>query len=301
MLTGSPGQTAKLGRYLLKGGGTPNQKLMAATAALFAPAGEIHDAGALLADRMLAREEEEGPRPWEILCPDPHEGMYLFGHIGIIAAGIARPEHTELGARAAAIVSQELRLADLVASPDGDCRGLPGMRAPNAAGIGRRALTALRTVVRQRQGLEVVHRGPGGRPQPFKWKETSDRLIDGAAWWMKLLLDGPAGADLLRVLAPDAPLPKRLRLGLTVDRWDGGALAWLADPGREGRRQFVIHGSAAAKRERQGDGDEDPVDWIRVTWGSPGQHRVEAGSSWETPRPQAPAGARRTTIPGVVA
>lgn len=305
MLTGSPQPILPLERFILHHKGTINQKLMAVGAALNLPQ-SISDflspspflqAAIDLADDTLTDEEERGPRPKEILCPDPHEGMYLYGRMGIIAAGMKAPLGSiidELGLRASLILSQELRLADLVATPDGDCTGLPGMRAPNGANLGRRALTNLRTVVREAQGFNVVLRGPnGGKRRSLKWSDKSDRLVDGPAYWIMKLFN----TRLLDILSPIADLPQCLVLPLTIHRWNGGTLAYLSDPGPEQRKRFIVRGSAAAKRDKS-DHDEDPVDWIRVEWRKPGRHIVTAGSSWETPVPldDIPHTPKQTTV-----
>ncbi len=294
MTTGQPTGEPTLGQLLASGKGTPNQRMMAAAAALFSPSAALAAAGAAVIDHMLSREEAEGPRPWELLCPDPHEGMYLLARLGVIAAGVGARTHLEpLSRRMAGILSQELRLADLVASPDGDCKGLPGVRAPLGAALGRRALSSLWIEVRRRQegGEHLVHRGTGGRRRELRWKDGSDPLVDGPACWAQKLLDGPA--PLWLSLGPAEPLPGNLRLPLTVYRWSGGSLASLFDPGDGERPHFAVRGSAAAKRMA---GIEKPTTWIQVNWLAPGKHRTTAGLFWETKPPAPPAGAERTVV-----
>lgn len=293
-------QNEKAIRGLVLGGrGTINQKLMAHAAGLWSSVPEIVAASVAGLRDILGDELRFGPTWKEPLCPDSHGGMYWLGWIGVIAAGLrpgASPEVQELGRWAAVIAGQMLRLGDLVASPDGDCKGLPGNRAPAGAALGRRAHT---NVYREVRGLP--QRGPGGNKLVLRWKEeSSDPLVDGAAFWVKNLLATPAGADLLRgPWSPRAPLPPRLRLPLWVARWNGGTLAWFEDPGDEEQRAALLtHGSASAKREGQ---PEPVVDWIEVTWTKPGKHETRAGLNWTTPLPERehPKGATLTRIPGL--
>lgn len=296
MLTG--GLTAeheKAIRGLITGGrGTINQKLMAGAAGLWSSSPAVVRAAITGLRVILGDELHNGPTWKEPLCPDPHSGMYWLGWLGVVAAGLrpgAPPEVQELGRMAALITGQMLRLGDLVATPDGDCNGLPGNRAPAGSALGRRAHTA---VYREVRGLP--HRGPGGMKRDLRWKDSSDPLVDGAARWARLLLATQAGKDLLRgPWSPHAPLPPRLRLTLTVARWQDGTLAWFDDPGEEQRAALLTHGSASAKRE----GEPEPVvDWIEVEWFVPGKHSTRAGLNWTTPRPE-PEGAVLTVIPGV--
>lgn len=282
-----PRRVRTLARYLSgKGRLTPNQKYMAAAAGLHIPS--LRAAAEDLADKMLAREETEGPRPWELFPPDPHGGMYDLGTVAMVASG------GEIGSRAAVILGQVLRLADQVAAPDGDCRGLPGGRAAAGAGLNRRSLSQMLIEARRRQlgGEHLVHRGTGGRARALKYEADSDALIDGPAWWLRIILDDLGGPSLLHGhLAPWAALPPRMRLPLTIYRWDGGTLAFFADPGTpEERRPFITTGSK--------QGTEKPVSWIEVTHGKPAKHRARAGICWEIPPPEPPAGARKTFIEG---
>lgn len=302
MLEGHPG-AVKLIEPLILGRGkpTPNQEAMARAAGCFLPFGDLFLEAVRGSLAMLREEEELGPVPWELLPPDPHGGMYDLAHVGWIAAGIDTPERLDLRVisdTAARILGQQLRIGDLIATPDGDCRGLGGMRMPLGETADRRTFTDLYREVRRRQGSPFIHRGTGGRPRKLgaDWKKGADRLLDGSLFWLRRILDGPHGARLLSgPLAPDAPLPARLRLQLTVARWEGGTLAWYADPGEAERARFLVHGSAVAKREGR---PERPVDWIKVAWRSPGKHEVSVGFSWETPRPDIPAEAPYTLIPG---
>lgn len=279
---------------VLNGGGTINQRLMAASAGLWSTSREVSSVSIGTLRGILGDELKNGPTWKEPLCPDPHSGMYWLGWMGVVAAGLrqgASPEVQELGRWAALITGQMLRLGDLVATPDGDCNGLPGNRAPAGAALGRRAHTA---VYREVRG--IPHRGPVGRKRDLRWKDSSDPLVDGAARWARQLIAFPASQDLLRgPWSPHAPLPPRLRLTLTVARWQDGTLAWFDDPGEEKRAALLTHGSASAKREGK---PEPVVDWIMVEWGAPGKHATFAGLNWTTPRPS-PEGATLTVIPGV--
>lgn len=282
-------------RSIQGGGGTINQKLMAAAAGLWSSSREVVEKAVATLRGILGDEIRFGPTWKEPLCPDSHSGMYWIGWLGVVAAGL-RPgaplEVQELGRLAALISGQMLRLGDLVASEDGDCKGLPGNRAPGGAELGRRAHTNVYREVRA-----LPHRGPGGNKLALKWNDSSDPLIDGAAWWACLLLATPAGKDLLRgPWSPNAPLPPRLRLPLTVVRWGAGTLAWFDNPGEELRADLLTHGSKSAKREGK---PEPVVDWIWMDWAAPGKHRARAGINWETPRPEPPAAASRITIPGL--
>lgn len=261
-----------LEKYASGKSGTPNQIYMGAAASLFIPS--LNEMAVKQISHMMDREEREGPRPWELLCFDPHEGMYLLARMGVIAYG------GELGLRAARLLSQELRVADLIVAPDGNCGGLPGTRPPTGITSSRRALSHLWIEVRKRQGVEVSHRGTGGRVRDIKWDEDSDALVEGPAWWMRQLLNSSGDIRLLDILSTDAPLPKCLRLGLTVYRNGFGTLAWLDDPGEANRKQYIITGSMASKRRK--DKREAPVTWIRVSWNVNHKHAVEGGEAWES-------------------
>jgi hypothetical protein len=274
--------------------GTGNQRAMGAAAGLFALDLSLRQAATETADRILSEQEAESLSLGEQFCPDPHGGMWLLAAVGMMAS-----DYPELARRAAAVVGRELRVADLVATSKGDCRGLPGLRAPMGAKLGRRALSHLRIEIRMRQpgGSGLVHRGTGGRPQDIKWDEDSDPLIVGPAWWMRQLLDGPSGEELLAgPLSREGLLPHYLRLPLTVYRWNGGTLATLADPGPpEKREEFSVRGSAAAKRDPSRQ--EKPVTWIRVLEAGSGRLTVTAGQSWESEPPTPPIDAKVTTVP----
>lgn len=291
---------ADLARFVVGDQGTPNQRYMAAAALLRAQDSTLRAAAVREIEAKLLREESDGPAAWEVLCPAPHDGMYCFAWVGVIAAGQALSEYRRIGERAATILGQQLRLGDLVATPDGDLRGLPGMRAPNGAGLARPSLSACWIEVRSRQpgGRGLVQRGPAGRPRKLVWTATSDALVDGAACWLRTILDGPGGGALLSgPLSQTAALPKRIRLPLRVWRWDGGTLAYFADPGPGQRGLYITRGSAAAKRE---GGAENPVSWVEVEWGAPANHRVRACSTWESSPPDVvPGTAVLTSIAGV--
>jgi len=302
MLVGHPGSHHQIRPFIGgRGKPTPNQRAMALAAGCFLPFSDLFLEAVRGSLAMLREEEEVGPVPWELLPPDPHGGMYDLAHLGWLAAGIDTPERLDLRVisdSAARLLGQELRIGDLIATPDGDCRGLGGMRMPLGAKADRRTFTDIYREVRRRQGFPFIHRGTGGRPRKLssEWKKGADRLMDGPLFWLRRILDGPHGARLLAgPLALDAPLPSRLRLQLTVERWEGGTLAWYADPGEAERPRYLVHGSKVAQREGR---PERPVDWIKVEWRSPGRHAVSVGFEWSTPRPAVPASAKRTVIPG---
>lgn len=256
--------------------GTPNQIYMGAAAGLHTDA--LKSISEEQLSKMMDREEKEGPRPWELLCFDPHEGMYLLARMGVIAHG------GELGLRAAKLLAQELRIADLVVAPDGNCNGLPGTRPPVGINSSRRALSHVYIEVRRRQekGKNLVHRGTGGRVRDIKWDEDSDALVEGPAWWLRQLLDAGhelQGVKLIDILVT-SPLPKRLRLGLTVSRTSTGTLATLDDPGITNHKQYIITGSAASKR--RADKREAPITWIKVDWSDSHKHKVTGGEAWQT-------------------
>lgn len=274
--------------------GTPNQIYMGAAVGLFVPS--LNEAAMKQISHMMDREEREGPRPWELLCFDPHEGMYLLARMGVIAYG------GELGLRAAKLLSQELRVADLIVAPDGNCVGLPGTRPPTGITSSRRALSHLWIEVRKRQGVEVSHRGTGGRVRDIKWDDDSDALVEGPAWWMRKLLDNNAffsnagDVKLIDILSRSANLPQCLRLGLTVYRNGFGTLAWLDDPGEANHKQYIITGSMASKRRK--DKREAPVTWIRVSWNVNHKHAVEGGEAWESGPPTKVSTQKIFRIPG---
>lgn len=297
--------------------GTANMKKEAGAAGLYARSFEVRRIAAANVTQMLKSEVQRGPRHWELLCSDPHEGMYLSAAVAIIDAAQRYPEQAALQAT---LLGQELRIADLVATDDGDVRGLPGMRAPAGPRLSRIALQCLRTEVRKHQGFDLVHRGQGGRPRSLESMLPSGHLtprdvaFQGAALWMRRLLAMrvPEAREALLdgLLSPTAPLPPRLRLGLTVHRWDsqgyggsmthrspmlsGGTLAVLDDPGPEHRHEYVKTGSGASKRSA--DHDEDPQSWVLHEWAT---HRLTTGECWETPPPIPPADAATTRIDGV--
>lgn len=283
--------------------GTANQELMALAAGLFESS--LREQAIEGLDKMLAAEEAEGPNKWEITPPDSHGGMYALGHVAIIAGGTRRLEGHKSGddrvwnlaQRAAVIVGQELRMGDLIATPDGDCRGWPGMRAPHGAKMDRIYLTRMYREVRGRQGAKLPHRGTGGGLQALKWNpdDEADQLYSLPAVWLRQIIDSPAGPDLLAgPLSPTAPLPSRLRLPVTVYRWPGHTLAVMADPGPDKRGPFDTRGSMAAKRDEERI--ERCVDWILVRAGKPAKPYVEAGQSWQTPPPTPPPSASRIVV-----
>jgi hypothetical protein len=283
------------------GRATINQEYMAAAACLHSTDSKVRRIGIDVCTKILKDELRSGRG--EILCPDSHEGMYLLARMGVIAAGYLSTDDVLFGLAEMAmqVTGSEFRIGDLVVDEKGGCRYYPGMRAPNGAGLGRRAMTHLRTETRYRREYgneKVLHRGPGGRVINLK---LDDALIQGPALWMRRILDTAQGRGLealLRHLSPDAPLP-RLKLTLTIHRWKTGSLAYFEDPGPEERPRYVIEGSAAANQERRkgGDGDEDPVDFF-FREGT----EVLAGEYWERPVPmdRVPANAACYVLPRAV-
>lgn len=293
MMTGRPVGEPSIARLLASGKATVNQYMMAAAASLFSADPNLRQLGLATVEKILVREELEGPRPTELLCPDPHEGMWLLARLGVIAAAASQPDLERLGRRMVQVLSWELRLADLVVSPEGDHFALPGVRGPAGAGISRRALSSLWVEIRRRQedGGHLVHRGTGGRTRRLHWNDDSDALVDGPATWMQKLLDNDPPPWL--VFPQADPLPRHLRLPLITYRWGGGALAYLENPGPAERERYVIRGSKAAKRN---DGRELPTTWVRAEWGRPARHKITAGQLWETDPPAPPSDAERRVI-----
>lgn len=283
---------------------TPNQKMMARAAGLHSSDVAIRQLAIRTLSDQIESEHVNGPTHWELMPPYPHGGMYYFARAGVLAAwekNRHNPEISHLGMQTAIIMGQEFRLAGLIAQPQliDCCKGLPGMRAPHGAYMGRPDLSTLWIEISQHHGIDVPHRGPSGRVRKLKWDfNDSDPLSDGAAWWMRKILSGGLGPILLQgPLSLTAPLPKKLRTSLTIKRWKNRTLAFLGDPGtEEGRREFIITGSAAAKRL---GGQELPVVWIEVVdTGSGPIPEVRAGTDWDTPLPDISGDHQTWFIPG---
>lgn len=278
--------------------GTANQRLMGMAAGLYVD--ELRDTAIESLHLMLREEEALGPCCWEVWPPDTHGGMYALAHVAIMGAALRYPDDERIGAlaqRAAVIVGQQLRMGDLIATPDGDRRGWPGARAPHGNKMDRFCDTKIGREVRGRQGMNLPHRGPGGRVQPLKWNpdDDGDRLYNLPPVWLKQILDAPGGHALLDgPLSRTAPLPRKLRLPVTVYRWDNVSLAAMADPGPEERHRYSVRGSAAAKRDE--DNVELPVVWIMVTAGAPAKPSVMASQSWDIHPPVAPPGASKIVV-----
>lgn len=278
--------------------GTANQRLMAMAAGLYVD--ELRDIAIESLHLMLREEEALGPCCWEVWPPDTHGGMYALAHVAIIGAALRYPDDERIGAlaqRAAVIIGQQLRMGDLIATPDGDRRGWPGARAPHGNKMDRFCDTKIGREVRGRQGLVVPHRGPGGRVQPLKWNpaDDADRLYNLPPVWLGQILDASGGQELLDgPFSRTAPLPAKLKLPVTVYRWDNVTLAVMADPGPEERHRYTIRGSAAAKRDE--NNAELPVVWIMVKARQPAKHEVLASQSWEIPPPMPPIGASRIVV-----
>lgn len=280
----------KLLQYASGKKGTPNQKYMGAAAGLHIPS--LQQIAAEQIDHMLSREEEEGPCCWEFFCPDPHGSMYALAHVGVIASYRTFPD---LAYRAATVLGWELRIGDLIATPDGDLRGIGGMRAANGTDISRRALTSIYREVRSRQGENLVHRGTGGKTSQLKWDNDSDVLLDAPPWWLKKILDEDVDFANKLLIGPfSQPSPVKLKFKLTVYRWSGGTISSFESPPTEDeRKKLIVRGSAAAKRQKRG---EPFVDWVRVDWRNPTKHLVRIGENWESEVPKAPEDARVWTV-----
>lgn len=293
-----PMMVLRLRPYAAGETGTANQRLMGMAAGLYVD--ELRDISIVSLDKMLRDEELQGPCCWEVWPPDTHGGMYALAHVAIIGAALRYPDDeriANLAQRAAVIVGQQLRMGDLIATPDGDRRGWPGARAPHGHKMDRFCDTKIGREVRGRQGMNLPHRGPGGGVQPLKWNpaDDADRLYNLPPVWLKQILDGPGGQDLLDgPFSRTAALPSKLRLPVTVYRWDNVTLAAMADPGPEERHRYSVRGSMAAKRDE--DNVELPVVWIMVTAGAPAKPAVMASQSWEIPPPMPPAGASRIVV-----
>src|SRR5436190_2505932 len=110
VMTGKPiARGSELLRFLAldgKGDGTANQDYMAGGALLSSLDAEIRCRAERKIDQLLTAEELGGPTVWEVLCPDPHSGMYALAWAAVMFYG------HELGARAAVILGQMLRLGD---------------------------------------------------------------------------------------------------------------------------------------------------------------------------------------------
>lgn len=293
-LRGEPVDPAKLLRFVRRAKGvTANKRKMAAAALLRAP--EYRDEAYDALDWILANEEASGPRTWEPLCPDPHAGMYSLAEVSIVSLGLLAPRGSgerRIAGRQLALTGQRLALYDLIATPDGDVTGLPGVRSNDPRGPHRTCESA-----EYREWRELPQRGPGGRMRPLKnAKPTSDdqAIFSAPAWWWRRVM-GDSKRQASPVLC--AALPHALPLALVVYRWPTGTLAYFEKPANP--REWLTFGSAASKKDK--DGVEDVCSSVLVNWRTPGKHEVEAVLSWKADPPveRVPSGATRTRIPSV--
>src|SRR5689334_5653892 len=85
-----------LARFVIGNQGTPNQRYMAGAALLHSRDAVLRSAAVKEITGKLAHEEADGPAAWEVLCPDPHGGMYALAWVGVMDAGFAMPAFREL-------------------------------------------------------------------------------------------------------------------------------------------------------------------------------------------------------------
>jgi hypothetical protein len=269
-------------------GVTANKRKAAAAALLFVSGeNEAWSEAACVLNGMLDYEEENGPRAWEVLCPDSHAGIYSLAEVAIVSA--PHNKVFDLKRRQLRLVGQRLALYDLIATPDGEVTGLPGVRSNNPKGPVRMAET-----FEYRELSGKPHRWGRPDPRPLEnWNPTSNEqgVYTASAWWWRQLrrsgmLDGFPG---------EASPPRRLPAGLVTYCWDGGTLAYFERP--DDINAFLTRGSAAAKKDA--DRIEDCCSSVMVTWGEPTEHKVEAVLSWreDPPLKKVPPGARRARIP----
>lgn len=275
---------------------TANSEKMAGAVALYA-GGAVRDKGIQVLDEMLREEEARGPQPWELLCPDPHAGMHRLAEAAIVAAGLNGQAPRELADRQAVQTGLRLRLCDLVATPDGDVTGLPGLRA-NGPNLPRMAET-----LEYRQIRVLPHLGArGNRRKLESWRPTTDAQATWsmpAYWWSRIMATRKGERMLEGVLGRIGPLPCSLPLGLIVQAGEGWTLAYLDDPGESQRRRYTVTGSVAARKDK--DHVEDCTSAVLVRWGKPGRHRVTTVQTWRLPPPAPPGPVlRETRIPGPV-
>lgn len=220
-------------RYMDPGDTTPNKHRMALAIVLLITGG-LGELGTLALSRLrslVVEDERWGPRWRELLCPDPHEGMYDLADAGLVAAGLDAPAGStlrDLGLRVAALFGQTLRLSDLVAD-DGWVAALPGERANSPDGPSRYARHLVYVEIRRRQrgGERLEMRGVNGRPRTLD--ELCSRaglngdtgLWYGAAhWWRQILDAAPAAAAL--------PKPPKWMLSQGIESLrDPRAVAWI--------------------------------------------------------------------------
>jgi hypothetical protein len=224
------------------------------------------------AEKLYARERDQGMFRGECLCPDPHAGMHLESHVALLRVAV-ESSNPKLQDLALDWLGRALRLYHALASPDGEPFA-PGLRARTKVPRNQAAAALLRAV------LDLPHRRPGGRIVSAEELATPGTSRDpdyyGALRWLaSIRRDGGSIRARLREAATSGPFPPKLLLPLRLVRFDGGLLAALERPAAPPRHGFL-----------------HPVDWLLVRWGRPGKHAVEVGRDWQTPAPDVPGTAQ---------
>lgn len=295
-LRGEPVDPAKLLRFVRTARGMPANKIKAGGAALLFT--DAWSEGVEALDSLLVYEEHNGPRAKEPLAPDTKAGVYSIAEVALVTAADlprAKPRSVmrRLADRQLALTGQRLALYDLIATPDGDVTGLPGVRSNSPKGPTRMCETMEYRVLTGKP-----QRGDRGVPRRLdSWKPASDEqaIFSAPAHWWTQLIDGPMWSIARHQLR--RCLPCTLPLALVTYRWDGGTLAYFERP--DDVRPWLTRGSAAANKDA--DRVEDVCSSVLVTWGKPGKHQVEAVLSWKRDPPveRVPAGAVRTRVAAV--
>lgn len=248
-----------LPRYPHEGGGTSNFILMAAAgwllwAVRYGKPLDTADAALRFHD-LAQRQRREGMWLREQHACDPHAQFHLSAMIAFRMAA----QEGGLSAVLAESTQQWRWLHEvyaLGATPDGEVL-LPCTRAGTDRN-GQRTFSEPRTQVGTatfRLLAGKPHVGPAKREDWWR-----DPVYGGGAPQAVRKLVG--NGDLFGGAAKSAEAP-RLRLPLTVQRFDSGHLASL-----EGVKE-----------------DQPVVDWVKVEYGKPGKHAVSYGRDWTIPRP----------------
>lgn len=245
---------------------------------------------------VLTHEEANGPRSKEPGCPDTKAGIHALAEVGLVTVGLqpnAPKSLRHLADRQLALTGQRLALYDLIATPDGDVTGLPGVRSNSPKGPTRMCETMEYRVLTGKP-----QRGDRGVPRRLdSWKPASDEqaIFSAPAHWWTQLIDGPMWSIARHQLR--RCLPCSLPLALVVYRWPTGTLAYFERPAHI--KEWLTRGSAAANKDA--DRVEDVCSSVLVTWDKPGKHQVEAVLSWkrDPPGERVPSGATRTRISSV--
>lgn len=299
-LRGEPVDPAPLLRFVRAKRGIPANKVKAAGAALLftdtAGRGEGYEA----LDVLLDFEEANGPRAKEPLCPDSKAGIYGLAEVALVTFGLREAAATSYARRLAerqlALTGQRLALYDLIATPDGDVTGLPGVRSNSPSGPKRSCES-----YEYREWRGMTQRGPSGRPRPLqKANPTTDEqaIFSAPAWWWRMLDDATGARREFDMLRRQACLPPALPLALVVYRWPTGTLAYFERPANI--KEWLTYGSAASKKDP--DHTEDVCSSILMRHVAPGRHVAEhVILSWgdDPPVERVPSGAVRTRVPAV--